>query len=422
MAIFACEPDFLRNYLYKRNTISAEELKPYSDLLAKKIGEPSNGRNSNLTFNGTSEAIIEINGVLRNGPSTLDDFFGFSYTTYGTILEAIDRIKFDENINKVTLLINSPGGYVAPGLDQVWSAVKELRADKDVTAINNGMMASGAYWIASAAEHIYSINELTQQGSIGAYSAVIDFSEMDKRIGIKEIRIVSKNAPLKNLPTDDPKLVDQIQEDLDYIEKLFLARISEGRGISVKKITDEFGQGGLVTTDKALSAGMIDEILSNESQSTIDNSIEVVEQTDKEKGLSHMSLKDLMASDASVNAEVEEIRKTAYDEGLAAGKSEVEKRVAFASKYLSNEAYNDHIHKLARGVMAGEINIDTLKQVVDFFDQDSVKAEIEKAKIESAKVETPVESEPDIVGSTFEQDGKIRTAEDLEKARKARMQ
>jgi len=415
MSLYVCSPEFLRDYLYRVNSLTAEQVQPFADFSAKQLGPIDRPQNPILSL-GESEATIFIEGVLRNNPSIIAEFFGYYYTTYSMILDAIEQIKSNKDIKKVTLEIDSPGGYVAPGVDQVWSALKELRATKEVIAINKGIMASGAYWIASAASKIYSEHPLTQQGSIGVYQAFIDWSENDKKNGIKEIRVVSKNASLKNLPTDDPKLVEQIQEDLDYVEKLFLNRIAEGRGMPVQQVIDNFGQGALVLTDKAIEVGMLDGFLPSESNSSaVDNGVTAVEKTIQEIGDSHMSLKDLMATDTSVNAEVELIRQAAYDEGFKAATEKVNTRVKVASQFIANANYNEHVHKLACDVLAGEASVETLQGVVAFFDQENVKRELQQATEQSSKIETGISETPDVVGPTYEQDGVIRSQEDLDK-------
>lgn len=421
MTLFVCNPDFLREYLSKINSFTDESIKPYIDHLSENMSSIEESSNRLLSKIGENTAFITIQGVLRDVPSFMSDFFGYRYTTYGMILDAIDKVKNDSDIEKVILEIDSPGGYVSPGLDQVWLALKDLRSMKQVIAVNKGMMASGAYWIASAANEIYSVNELTQQGSIGVYQAIIDYSEMDKRIGIREIRIVSAHAPLKNLDTNDPRLVEQVEKDLNFVENIFLSRIAEGRSIPINEVIENFGQGGLVQTDIALKVRMIDKIIQEQTtQTTSDNNIEVVEDTKPKTKDNHMLLSELMTSDPSVNAEVETIKKSAYDEGYRTAKEEITSRVTFAVNYVTNEKYNEHVRGLALGVIKGDIQKETLEQVVSFFDKESVKADIEAARKQSEKIETTTTEQPPITEATYEQDGKIRSQSDIEKAREAR--
>lgn len=420
MTLFVCNPDFLREYLSKVNAFTDESITPYIDFITGSKTAIDDSSNPILSKPGESIAVIKIEGILRNEPSFMSRFFGYRYTTYSMIIDAVDQVKNDSDIKKVILEIDSPGGYVSPGLDQAWLAIKDLRTIKEVIAINKGMVASGAYWIASAANEIHSINALTQQGSIGVYQAFIDWTENDKQYGIKEIRIVSSHAPLKNLSTDDPRLVEQIQGELDYIEGIFLKRIAEGRSVSVEEVIENFGQGGLVNTDTAVKVHMLDRVIQENVQTTSDNNVEVQDNTNNKTKDNHMSLGELMTSDPSINAEVEKIKKVAYDEGVQAAKKEYNERIAFAMNYLANSSYNEHIHELARGVITGEAKPDTLKEVVKFFDKKEVKATIEQATEQSAAINTTTTEEPNVTEETFETDGKIRSQGDIKKAREAK--
>lgn len=210
-------------------------------------------------FDGGPSAILSINGntaiILVHGILTS--------RVYQNIHQAVQEAGRSALIKNIILDINSPGGAVAPGLDQVWQALYDLRnKDKKIIAVNTGMMASGAYWLASAAENIYTVGELTQQGSIGVFAGLLDTTELEKQTGVRKVRIVSKGAPLKNLPANSPELIAQIQKDLDHIESIFIRHIAQGRNILPQKVINDFGKGSLLVTPDAFKVGMLDGIVS----------------------------------------------------------------------------------------------------------------------------------------------------------------
>jgi hypothetical protein len=95
-----------------------------------------------------------------------------------------------------------------------------------------------------------------------------DYTQYDAEKGIKDIGIVSKNAPLKNPDTATAEGFKAYQERLDAIERVFIGRVSEGRGVSVETVEKDFGRGAvLVAQDpdpeqtSALSVGMIDKVI-----------------------------------------------------------------------------------------------------------------------------------------------------------------
>ena len=90
-------------------------------------------------------AVIPIEGLITTGTSS-----AFSAAANSKdIVELIEDASEQKRIKAILLEINSPGG--APvATDEIASAIKE--ANKTVVAVIRETGASGAYWIASAAE------------------------------------------------------------------------------------------------------------------------------------------------------------------------------------------------------------------------------------------------------------------------------
>lgn len=213
-------------------------------------------------------ASITIEGMLTpKGPSAIARFFGFGGTGYNDIIEAANELKDDPTVSAVTLLMDTPGGRV-DGMDQAWQALSELNKVKKVTAENHGRIASGGYYLATAASEIVAMSPLAETGSIGVVIAGLDFSEADARRGIKQIKIVSSNAPNKQPDPATASGRSVLQEQIDAIERVFIDKIVEGRGLERQQVLDNFGKGGtLIAADpdpskpSALSVGMIDKVI-----------------------------------------------------------------------------------------------------------------------------------------------------------------
>ena len=145
--LWACEIEHLQNYCEKVFRASAETEKNASLFFSTR-----EEKREILTVAGDT-AIIEIRGTLTNRPSFIGSFLGFNTTSYNDIQAAIETIEADDTIKKVRLIIDSPGGVVT-GVDETWTAIKALAKTREVVAENHGMIASGAYWLASAANKI----------------------------------------------------------------------------------------------------------------------------------------------------------------------------------------------------------------------------------------------------------------------------
>lgn len=258
--LWLAEPNFLVNYLGKLENASAQEIQVATDL----FGEAE--LPSILTIEG-EEAIITITGPMsRTGPSFLARLFGFGGTAYNDIIESLKLAQENQIVKKIRLIMDTPGGEVN-GTDDVFQAVQAAKKEKPVIAENHGLMASGGYWIASAATRIIATSPSNETGSIGVIAAALDFTKMLERDGIKRIVLTSKNAPDKAPDISKKEGRDLIQERIDALERVFISRIAEGRGVSIEHVQQNFGQGALLiaqdpdnSNPDALSVGMIDAV------------------------------------------------------------------------------------------------------------------------------------------------------------------
>ena len=258
--LYAAEPNLLLGHL--KLLESASEMDP--KLVAQMLGQSHDEDEDDIYQEEGDEAVIRIEGLLtQSGPSPIARFFGATGCGYRDIAAACNRAMASA-CKSVTFLFSSLGGEVA-GMDQCWQAIRALAAAKPCRAINCGMMASAAYELASAVGpgNIFADSPACESGSIGIKAV----AWIDGPDGAKEITIVSKNAPLKN---EDPatKAGRSIMQDrVDAMERQFIARIAEGRGVPTEKVIADYGQGGvLIARDPsgesdALKAGMIDGIV-----------------------------------------------------------------------------------------------------------------------------------------------------------------
>lgn len=260
--LWACEIEHLRAYCEKVLRAGVETEKAAALFFSTNKEEPR----PILTVDGDT-ATIDIQGTLTNQPSIIGSFLRFRSTSYTDIQEAIKEIAANDDIKKVRLAIDSPGGYMT-GLDETWMALRDLSKTHAIVAENHGLMASAAYWLATAAQKIVTTSPSAETGAIGIYMMVVDWTEYDKNMGIKEIRIVSKNAPLKNPDAATKQGLAALQSRLDALERVFISRVAEGRKLSAATVEKDFGRGSLLIAQdpdpskpSAMSVGMIDAVL-----------------------------------------------------------------------------------------------------------------------------------------------------------------
>ncbi len=167
----------------------------------------------------------------------------------------------DAGAQAVVLRINSPGGSpVQSGI--VNDEIRRLKAKhhKKVYAVVEEICASGAYYIAVAADEIY-VDKASLVGSIGVLMDGFGFSGLMAKLGI-ERRLYTAGENKAMLDPFSPvkeKHVRLTQANLDQIHRQFIAVVKEGRGERLKETPETFS-GLFWNGEEAIKLGLADSL------------------------------------------------------------------------------------------------------------------------------------------------------------------
>jgi len=203
-------------------------------------------------------AQINVAGLLSPKPDFWSWWLGYSNTTYPDIEQALSMADADRSVKTIDMHIDSPGGYTA-GLFDAIAAMQST--SKPIRAIVGNLAASAAYGLASQAGEIIATSPAAQFGSVGV---VVDYYT-DEHV----VSITSSEAPKKRPDVTTDEGVQMVRDELDALHDLFAESIATGRGTTVAKVNENFGNGGILLAAEAERRGMIDRLESNlnESQS-----------------------------------------------------------------------------------------------------------------------------------------------------------
>jgi len=190
----------------------------------------------------SSVAVIPISGpIMKRSGGFLSFLFGG--TSVDFIRGAFREAMASTDVDGILLNIDSPGGVIA-GVDSLSQEIFEARGGKPIVAFSNGLMASSAYWIGSAADKIM-IDKTAFAGSIGVLTTHEEFSKADKKQGIK--RTILFSGKYKAIGNDIEPLSDlakkTIQGKLDYMYGMFVETIARNRGKDNKVVDEKMAQG-----------------------------------------------------------------------------------------------------------------------------------------------------------------------------------
>ena len=193
-----------------------------------------------------------------------------SYITAKEYVKELNKLKDDKNVKAVVFRVNSPGGS-AYDAEQIWHAVKELKAVKPVVVSMGTYAASGGYYISCGADKIIA-EPTTLTGSIGIFGLIPNGAQLAKKMGVTYDGVSTNQfsnfgRDILSIPyfgigllPARPFTKEEGAKLQAFVEKgydLFLSRCAEGRG-KTKEAIDSIGQGRVWTGNQALKLGLVD--------------------------------------------------------------------------------------------------------------------------------------------------------------------
>ncbi|MGF7189666.1 S49 family peptidase [Robbsia andropogonis] len=160
----------------------------------------------------------------------------------------------------IVLKINSPGGSpVEAGI--IYRNLQRMRKDHPtipVYAVIGDVGASGAYYVAAAADKIY-VDPASIVGSIGVIMEGFGFPGLLEKLGVeRRVQTAGVNKAIGDPfspQTDDQK--QRLQVLLDSIHQQFIAAVKNGRGNRLHETPDMFS-GAFWNGEQAVQMGLAD--------------------------------------------------------------------------------------------------------------------------------------------------------------------
>lgn len=315
----------------------------YDEMLKSKLKLKEKDKLNKISFNAyissfdnestkkdSQIAVLYASGAIYGGE-------GYDAIYADNFVKDIKKITENEKIKAVVLRVNSPGGS-ANASDEILFELQQLKKKKPLVVSFGDYAASGGYYIAMAADKIYSEpNTLT--GSIGVFGMIPYFKEAANKNGLNSYA-VNTNAnsnmysPINGLT---PAGITMMTKSVEQTYKRFVHFVTENRKKSFEEI-DEIGGGRVWSGTRAKQIGLVDEL------GTLNDAIAFAAQKAKLKDYStssfpkkvnkfEMLLKDLSEDELSTRFIKNKIGKDNYKMFEQMTNPKLESRVMMQSPY-----------------------------------------------------------------------------------------
>ncbi|KAF1071638.1 MAG: putative signal peptide peptidase SppA [Pseudomonas citronellolis] len=220
--------------------------------LALSLFLPWGGLSKSASRGGSHTALIEVKGMIADDEEASAD----------NIVGALQSAFEDSGTKAIVLRINSPGGSPVQS-GYIYDEIRRQRGlhpDIKVYAVISDLGASGAYYIASAADEIYA-DKASLVGSIGVTAATFGYVGIMDKLGV-ERRVYTSGEHKAFLDPFQPTKTDEAQfwqGVLDTTHRQFIESVKKGRGDRLKdKEHPELFSGLIWSGEQALPLGLID--------------------------------------------------------------------------------------------------------------------------------------------------------------------
>jgi signal peptide peptidase SppA len=195
-------------------------------------------------------AVLPVVGPLFRYANLFTQVSGAS--SYELLAKDFTQAVENPDVKAIVLNIDSPGGEVN-GCAEFADMIHEARGVKPIIAYASGDAASGAYWIAAAADEIV-VSKTSALGSIG----VVGVYRGNK--GEDAVEVVSSQSPYKRLDPDTDDGRARLQKRIDAMADVFVDAVAKYRGVASSHVQSHYGSGDVFIGDAAVKQGLADRI------------------------------------------------------------------------------------------------------------------------------------------------------------------
>jgi len=209
--------------------------------------------NDSKKISDNKVALVYADGEIVDGQGGAQQVGGDSFA------RQLRQLRLDEDVKAVVLRINSPGGS-ATASEVIQREVRLTREKKPVIVSMGDYAASGGYWIATGANHIFA-EPSTITGSIGVFGLQFNVQKLANDNGITW-DVVKTGRYADSSTVSRPKTPQELaiaQRSVNQIYYQFLNKVAESRKLPAQRVA-QIAQGRVWSGQDAKQLGLVDDL------------------------------------------------------------------------------------------------------------------------------------------------------------------
>ena len=207
--------------------------------------------------------LVRIRGVIHETDDDESNPFKAGKDMIEELKKDLEAARKRKAVKAILLEINSPGGEVTAS-DVIYHQINKLREQtgKPVVALIGTMGASGAYYVACAADRILA-HPTSLIGSIGVLMQALNVQQLAEKVGLKAITLKSDKTPMKDVLSPFKELSEEektmLMQIINGIYDRFIDIVAASRKLEREAVI-KLADGGIYTAQKAKDNGLVDAI------------------------------------------------------------------------------------------------------------------------------------------------------------------
>ncbi len=171
---------------------------------------------------------------------------------------ALDEVESREDISCVMMVFDSPGGSIK-GLTNTAKKIRNM--ETKTVAFAEGLMASAAYFVGSAADRVVASPD-AMVGAIGSVAKIVSKAGKLEKEGydVEVIRSAEKKAKPSPSEPIDKNSVEEVQKLVDAAHDQFVRQVSINLDLSEETVSNTMADGSVINGSEAEDTNFVDDV------------------------------------------------------------------------------------------------------------------------------------------------------------------